>query len=112
MLQRGLDLEPHGVAWICQPRRCSVVGLADPVRTDHGDDDVAGNDCLRDPVDEVGAGPNAVDVEEDGFLTVLLDQMVCDAARCILIDPAVRHHDHSHGNPVQSISSNALQSEM
>jgi hypothetical protein len=50
------------------------------------EEDVCALDCLVDDLDEVSAGRNAVDVDEDVLLVEVFDEEVVEAAR---VGPAI-----------------------
>ena len=72
------------IAGIANARQLSVRVLAEPVQADDCNHHVTTENRILDTVAVVDAGRNAVDVEEDGLLAVLPDQIIADAPRHVL----------------------------
>ena|SRR5437588_4103373 len=83
-LQRRLELDPDIVAWMVEPSCASGVPRVEPARADHRDDEVATRELRGYGLDEILAGANRRDVEEEldrgKELGELLAEQQCVAA--------------------------------
>lgn len=92
--QRGLDLEPDHVARVLQP-----TAVAPPAWADQHDLHPAAGDRLRDDAPEVLAGPDLVQVEEDGVAAKGVGQARDDAAADQLrVVASIGDEDACHGD--------------
>jgi len=63
--QRDLDLDPDGVVDLTQPRLSPAIASAQPVRSDHHEDNRARAERALDRLREILARPDRGDVVED-----------------------------------------------
>src|SRR5215469_14510828 len=61
-LQCSSDLDPHEVIWIIKPTRSALITRIKPIRTDHGEQDLALGYGIVQMLDEVDPQRNGVHV--------------------------------------------------
>ena len=79
--ERGLDLDAHEVARVVQATAIVRVGAREPMPADDGDKRVAPADALGKDIDEIEAGRDIVDVEEDALVSEPFSQAIVDSSR-------------------------------
>jgi hypothetical protein len=75
-LQGGPDLEPHIVGWIIETAAIVRACSRKPAFADDRDERVAPAEAIRKGVDEINAGRDAVDVEEDVLVPEVSGQSI------------------------------------
>ena len=92
-LERGLDLEPHEVLGIGESRSIVAVRDREPPIANHGDQDAAGAHFSLDVLDEVDAGGDRVDIQEDLRAEFVLEVVGEAPGLIATVVTAVRNED-------------------
>jgi hypothetical protein len=97
-VERRLHLDAHEVGGVLQPDAAVFVRRGQPSRSDDGDHQIAVSERLAYGIDEVVAGEQRVDVDENIVVTKLLLEPVVQAARLAgRIFPAITNEYLRHG---------------
>jgi|ERR1700722_14773971 hypothetical protein len=75
------SIDAHEIVGIIEAAVIVCIGANEPIFADQRDQRIASTDAYRKHFDEIAAGRNVVDVDEDAFAPEVAPHAVIDAAR-------------------------------